>query len=326
MKAAIIGADSYIARNLIRINQAYGYADTALYGRREKHADHVEGYRKIDPNRQEELEKAVSDCDVIYFFVGKVGTIQGFDNPDDFLDTNEKLLFRLLNACRAVGTKGKIVFPSTRLVYQGNESAVTEVAEKQFLTPYAMQKYACEQYLGMYRHMYGIRYCVLRIGVPYGTLVQPVSSYGTLDFFLKQARDNRQISIYGDGKQRRTFTYIGDLCHILWRAGLDPNCVNDVYNVGGEDLSIGAVAEQVAAATGATVVRRPWPAEALKVESGSTVFDSQKLDGLLRYEPTVTVEQWVADGLRKGKQEMTNEAASRIIPKNGNGGGVRSST
>lgn len=147
----------------------------------------------------------------------------------------------------------------------------------------------------MYGRTCGVRYCVVRICVPYGTLVEPVSSYGTLDFFLRQARERGVISIYGDGRQRRTVTYIGDLCHILWRAGLDDGCENDVYNVGGEDLSVRELAELAARATGARVEQTPWPEQARRVESGSTVFDSAKLDEKLHYRSQMTVERWIAE-------------------------------
>lgn len=322
MKAAIIGANSYIARNLIRVNQETCYAEMVLYDRQETHLDGAEGYQQIDLTQQSDLERAASDCDLIYFFVGKTGTIQGFDNPDPFIDINEKFLMRLLNACRAVHTKAKIIFPSTRLVYRGSEDTLPEDAEKQFLTPYAIQKFACEQYLEMYHRLYDLNYCVLRICVPYGTLVHPVSSYGTLDAFLKQAEELGQISIYGDGAQRRTFTYIGDLCHVLWQAGLNGECVNNIYNVGGEDASIRVVAERVAAAVGASVAQIPWPAASLKVESGSTVFNSQKLDSLLGFRAAFTVDQWLAGGLAKEKIEMVGKSTLKNSIKSIRGGGT----
>lgn len=293
IKAAIIGANSYIARNMVQINLTANYADVYLYGYQPEHMDGVPGYAQIDLTQEEAVEKAIFDCDLIYFFVGKTGTLQGFDIPDMFLDVNEKLLFCLLKTCKRTKTKAKIVFPSTRLVYQGSEYALAEDAKKQFLTPYAIQKYACEQYLEMYHRLYGVNYCILRIGVPYGTLVHPVSSYGTLDFFLNQAFTNRQINVYGSGKQRRTFTYIEDLCHILWEAGLNSSCVNDIYNVCGEDYSIMDIAEKIAQATASSVVEREWPPDALKVESGSTVFNSEKLDKLLKYSLSMSVDKWV---------------------------------
>lgn len=126
-----------------------------------------------------------------------------------------------------------------------------------------------------------------------------MSSYGTLDFFLRQARETGQISIYGDGSQRRTVTYIGDLCSILRQAGLQGACVNDVYNVGGEGMSVRELAEHVASATGSTVVGMPWPEAARKIESGSTVFDAGKLDSLLDYQQTMTVERGVMKMMKK---------------------------
>ena len=293
MKAAVLGANGYIARNFLQVNTVSRYGEVRAFGRSPEQADGFAGYRRIDFDSVTDIEGAIDGCGLIYLFAGKTGTVQGFDEPDSFLDANERLLLHLLNAYRAAGSTAKIVFPSTRLVYQGNDVPLPEDAPKAFLTPYAMQKYACEQYLEMYRRMYGIRYCVLRICVPYGTLVQPVSSYGTLGFFLRQARETGQISIYGDGSQRRTVTYIEDLCRMLWLAGLDEHCVNDVYNVGGEDMSIKELAEQVARATGAEVIGQPWPAAAQKIESGSTVFDAGKLEERLRYKPAMTVERWI---------------------------------
>lgn len=293
MRAAIIGANGYIARNMLAVNDAAHYAEALPSGHSPAHIDGAAGYRMADMTRPADAERAIEGCDVIFFFAGKTGTVQGFDAPDEFLDTNERLLLHLLSAYRNINSQAKIVFPSTRLVYRGSDIPLREDAPKEFLTPYAMHKYACEQYLEMYGRQYGVRYCVMRICVPYGTLVRPVSSYGTLDFFLRQARETGRISIYGDGSQRRTVTYIGDLCRILWRAGLEDRCVNDVYNVGGEDMSVRELAEHVARATGAAVIETPWPEAARKIESGSTVFDSGKLDGILRYQPQMTVERWI---------------------------------
>lgn len=303
MRATIIGANGYIARNMLAVNSMAHYAETVPCGHSPAHVDGAAGYRMVDMAQQADVEQAIDGCDVIFFFAGKTGTVQGFDEPDEFLDTNERLLLHLLSTYRAVVSKAKIVFPSTRLVYKGSERPLREDAPKEFLTPYAMHKYACEQYLEMYGRQYGVRYCVMRICVPYGTLVRPVSSYGTLDFFLRQARETGQIGIYGEGSYRRTVTYIGDLCHILWQAGLNDQCIDDIYNVGGEDMSIRELAEHVARATGADVIEKPWPEEARKVESGSTVFNADKLNGLLHYQPEMTVERWIT---KMAQEKMVN--------------------
>lgn len=293
MTVAVIGANSYIARNMIKINSEKKYTDMLLFDRTPEHIDRYRNYNQLDIENVTELKKAIANVDLIYFFVGKTGTLQGFDEPELFLNVNENKLFYLLNACRELQTEAKIIFPSTRLVYQGADCPLDEEACNDFLTPYAMQKYSCEQYLKMYNRMFNVNYCILRICVPYGTLVNPVSSYGTLDFFLKQAREEKKICVYGDGSQRRTFTHIADLGHILWQTGLKKECVNDVYNVGGQSFSIKEVAESISKKLGASVDYISWPDNAKKLESGDTVFDSSKLDKLLSYKYIMNFEKWL---------------------------------
>lgn len=305
MKAVVIGAGGYIARNLIHINQTENFADVAAYGHSPEHIDGIMNYQPIDLRRKEEVETAISDCDLIYFFTGKTGTLQSFERPEEYTELNENALLRLLNAYRAVGSRAKIVFPSTRLVYRGSGKPLAESAAKQMLTPYAMQKYACEQYLEMYHRLFGVRYCVLRICVPYGSLVYPVSSYGVVDAFFRQARETGRIRIYGNGMQKRTFTFMGDLCHILWRSGLSEACENNVYNVGGQGLTLRELAERVAETVGAAVLESPWPEDARKIESGSTAFDAGKLEGILHYKYTMTVERWMKDMQENGKKFQT---------------------
>ena len=108
----------------------------------------------------------------------------------------------------------------------------------------------------------------------------------------RDARDKGQITVYGDGTQRRSFTYIGDLAVALWQAGDTRRLPDGVYNVGGEDLSIAQAAECVAKVFGAKLNFVPWPPEALALESGSTVFDSRRLDGYLGLAPQMTLARW----------------------------------
>nr|WP_286174890.1 SDR family oxidoreductase [Harryflintia acetispora] len=280
---------------MIRVNQIHQYSEVKLFDCGLKQLDNAPNYHSLTMSLQSDIEESINGADLIYFFVGKTGTMQGFEDPELFLKVNEGFLFSLLNAYRAVHSTAKIIFPSTRLVYRGDSRALNEDSEKQFLTPYAIQKFACEQYLNMYHELFGVNYCILRIGVPYGTLVHPVSSYGTLEFFIKQAKEFRKISVFGDGKQKRTFTFIEDLCHILWKAGLTCQCINDVYNIGGEALSIREVAEKVAYATKAIIAENPWPHDFNKIESGDTVFDSRKLDCLLGNIYSMTVDRWLGE-------------------------------
>ena len=124
-------------------------------------------------------------------------------------------------------------------------------------------------------------------------MITNASSYGTAEFMLRKAGSGENISLYGDGSVRRTLTYMQDLCNVLVEGGLSDECVNDVYNVGGEDLSLREMAEMIASKYGVGVDFVPWPEVALKIESGDTVFDSSKLESKIGDLTTSKFADWV---------------------------------
>lgn len=278
-KIAIIGANSYIARNLIFIlSQKPDQFQLALYDYTDSHIDDSEGYTKIDILSKDSVKNIDFNCDALLIFVGKTGTANGFDNYEAFIDINEKSLLNILNEYVQQNSEAKIIFPSTRLVYKGSKDKIQENSVKEFKTIYAINKYACEQYLNMYSRTFGIQYCIFRISIPYGTLIPNASSYGTAEFMLNKAINGENIILYGDGNTRRTLTYMGDLCDILITGALSDKFINDIYNIGGEDYSLSEMAELIAKKYNVEVDYVPWPKMAEAVESGNTVFDSEKLD------------------------------------------------
>ena len=293
-KITIIGANSYIARNILYVlNQTPEEYQIKLYDYAPAQTDGADNYESIDILSMESVHKIDFNCDIIFMFVGKTGSADGFDNYDTFIDINERALLNVLNEYRLQNSSAKIIFPSTRLVYKGKSGALKEDAEKEFKTVYAINKYACEQYLEQYRRVYGIRYCIFRICIPYGTLVPNASSYGTAEFMLKKASNGEAITLYGGGTVRRTLTYMGDLCKILINGALCDECVNDVYNIGGEDYSLCEMASLIADKYNVDVVSVPWPEIALKIESGDTVFDDEKLQRVLPYTFTQSFKNWI---------------------------------
>ncbi len=276
-KVAVIGANSYIARNVIhQISERYPGVSLMLYDYPDTHPDRFSNYKKIS-------------------ILDRKGSANGFDDYDSFLDVNERALLNILSEYRSQKSSAKIVFPSTRLVYKGRPGLLDEDSEKEFKTIYAINKFACENYLKQYNNVFGVQYCIFRICVPYGTLVSGAASYGTAEFMLNKAKRGEDITLYGDGKQRRTFTYMEDLVDVLVEGGMSDRCVNDVYNVGGEDLSLREMAEMVAERYGVEVLSVPWPEVALKIESGDTVFDSSKLEGVIGRLTNSTFREMILD-------------------------------
>lgn len=297
MKIGIIGANSFIARNIVyelkKRKQAGFDIELWLCDYQDTHLDNEAEYHQINILDRDSVSKINTDVDILYIFAGKTGTVQGFDDYDTFIDINEKALLNILTVCVKNKSDAKIIFPSTRLVYQGKKGKLKEESEKEFKTIYAANKFACEQYLKMYNNMYGVKYAIFRICVPYGTMIPNASSYGTAEFMLGKAKNGEDISLYGDGSVRRTLTHMEDLCNILIEGAMCNKCENDIYNIGGEDYSLREMAEKIAEIYSVGVKYVEWPETALKVESGDTVFDSEKLDAILKYSIKNTFAEWI---------------------------------
>lgn len=297
-KIAIVGANSYIARNLIYyIKHNYQDFCLKLYDRAEQHVDGEDEFKSINILDEKSVEEIDFSCDIIFMFIGKTGSVNGFDDYNMFIDANEKTLLSLLNAYRKAGSTAKIVFPSTRLVYKGKPGPQKENAEKEFKTIYAINKYACENYLMQYHNVFNLSYCIFRICIPYGTLVSGATSYGTAEFMIGKASKGENISLYGDGSVRRTLIYMEDLCKVMIEAALSDYCKNDIYNIGGEDYSLKEMAELIANKYGVGIDYVPYPDIALKIESGDTVFDDAKLNQIIPMNYKGAFVKWIKNSI-----------------------------
>jgi UDP-glucose 4-epimerase len=222
------------------------------------------------------------------------GTIDSVEKYKSFIDVNEVGFLNLLNHLKEGESKPHLIFPSTRLVYKGVQGTrLDENAEKEFKTVYAISKYAGEQYLKMFTNLYGVRYTVFRIGVPYGNFLSTEYSYGTIGFFLSRAKNNQDISLYGDGSLKRSFTHIEDVCRQIKEMVFSDESINQCFNIEGETFSLKEIANLIAERFKVKVSHAKWPEPALKVESGDTIFDSDKIKAILRAPLTINFESWV---------------------------------
>ncbi len=293
-KICVIGANSYIARNLlVMLNRSPEKFNIMLYDNAERQIDNQKNYFKLDVLSYESVLNTDFDCDVIFVFAGKTGTLNGFNDFETFIKVNEIGLLNILKAYVEKKSKAKIIFPSTRLVYRGNDNPLDEDSPKEFKTVYAINKYSCEQYLQQYKAMFGISYCIFRICIPYGNLLNDSQSYGTLKYMLDNAENGKDIILYGNGNLKRTFTYIEDLCRIMILGSFSEKCVNDVFNIGGETLSLNEAAEMIAEKYNVNIKHAEWPNDALCVETGHTIFDDKKLKSKIEFYYSGSLKNWL---------------------------------
>lgn len=291
MKTAIIGGKGYIGRHLDFYLKKRGIS-TMVYDVQD--ADEP-NYKKIDITSPESVASIDLSVDYIFMFAGLTGTYAGFDKYQKYNAINEIGLLNLLDAIRNSEYRPKIIFPSTRLVYKGIDRALKESDEKETKTIYAVNKIACEGLLQAYKASFDIPYVIFRICIPYGNLLSADYSFGTVGFFIKMAMAGKNITLYGGGNIKRTFTHMEDLCYQVVEGAFNSNSDGEIYNVGGETYSLRQVADIIAAKFSTNVVEVPWPERDLRIESNHTFFDDTKIRTLLGFGEYKTLKEFSKD-------------------------------
>lgn len=295
MKAAVIGCNGYLGQHIVNYLGTKKDVSTTGFDLHERYAgsDKI-AYHRMDITKAADVQLLKEEFDILYYFTGLTGTDTSIDRYEQFVSVNELGLLHLLNHLRSFSRQPKIVFPSTRLVYKGVEGVpLAEEAEKEFKTIYASSKYSGEQYLQMHRNLFGIEYTVFRVCVPYGNLMASALSYGTVGFFLGKAQKGEDIMLFGDGALQRTFTHVWDVCRQIVEVGGMAESTGRVFNIDGETFSLKEIAALIAGKHGVQCNFTPWPAKALKLESGDTIFDSSRIRALLPQTLTYSVEKWI---------------------------------
>lgn len=139
----------------------------------------------------------------------RAGVRDSMEEPRAYYEVNTLGVLNLLELCREFEIN-RFILASTSSVY-GSEimGPITEDAESSRpLSPYAASKKAAEVLLYSYHHLYGIDASVLRFFTVYGPAGRPDMS---IFRFIRGITEGEHITVYGDGTQKRDFTYVSDV-------------------------------------------------------------------------------------------------------------------
>ena len=174
------------------------------------------------------------EYDAMYMLAAMANVGDVFRNPTQAVEVNVTGTANVLEAVRRHDIP-RVVLASTVWVYSA--STADDCTEDSPLTPskvdhvYTATKIASELLTHSYARLYGIKYTVLRYGIPYG----PRARSGTaIAAFVKQAISGKPITVNGDGQQKRRFVYVEDLADANVLA-LSQKAINRTYNVDGQE-------------------------------------------------------------------------------------------
>ncbi len=214
MKTILVtGGSGFLGHNVILALHAAGYAIRCLDRfeaefLKENDVSFIAG----DISEKNLIEKSLEGVDIIIHMACTI--LPQMSNSDPYFDmmTNVGGTLQLLDA--AVKNKvQKVVFLSSGGTIYGRPQHIP-IEETHPTNPtcsYGIAKLMIEKYLRLYRELYGLESCAVRLSNPYGRFQRVKSAQGVIPVFCYKAMKEEEIQIWGDGMVRRDFIYVDDV-------------------------------------------------------------------------------------------------------------------
>jgi UDP-glucose 4-epimerase len=259
-KVLVTGGGGFIGSNLVRALLERGddvrVLDNFATGNRANLAgldvDVVEG----ELRSYERVHNAVRGTELV-FHLGALGSVpRSVQDPLTSSAVNVEGTLNVLLAARDEGVR-RVVFSSSSSVYgTRRELPVKEESPPDPISPYGVAKLAAERYCVAFSRVYErFETVVVRYFNVFGPRQSPYSQYAAVvPLFIDAIAEGRPIQIFGDGDQRRDFTYVDNVVDGTLRAADTPGANGRIFNIAASaPETVNRLAELVGEILGAEV-------------------------------------------------------------------------
>ncbi len=257
MKILITGGAGFIPSNLAEYllnmeeTESVILVDNFLTGKAQNIPKHEKcKFIKCDVNDISEISQIMISYrfDYVFHYAAVVGVKRTLENPVMVLKDIEGIK-NILDLSKNTGVK-RVFFSSSSEVY----GEPVHLPQNEHTTPlnsrlpYAVVKNVGESYFRSYQQEYGLDYTIFRFFNTYGP---KQSTDFVMTKFIQAALENRDLTVYGDGSQTRTFCYIDDNIEACVKAMQSEAHKNDVFNIGNDKIvTVLELAETIIKLTG----------------------------------------------------------------------------
>jgi UDP-glucose 4-epimerase len=248
-----------------------------------------------DVRDRSSMDYLVQGQDFLFNLAGQVSHLDSMADPFTDLEINCRSQLSILESCRYNNPGVKVVFASTRQIYGVPD--YLPVDERHLVHPTdvnGINKMAGEWYHIVYNNVYGVRAASLRLTNTYGPRMRVRDARQTfLGLWFRLLLEDKELAIYGDGRQVRDLTYVDDVLDALLRVAVDKEADGQVYNLGGDEpinlLHLAQLMIKVGAAGSYRLV--PWPANRKRIDIGDYYGDYRKIRSKLGWCPRVSLRE-----------------------------------
>ena len=200
------------------------------------------------------MQGLMQNCDAVFHFAAWARLQRSINDPLGTNNANITGTLTLLEAVRRNKIK-RFIFSSSSSVYgQQKDPEMIELMNPNPMHPYALQKWAGEEYCRLFSKLFNFQAVALRYFNVYGKRQILQGDYAlVIGRFLEQKKKGQKLTIYGDGTQTRAYTHVSDVVEANWLAAnydmtndtkRNPNF--DIFNIGTEvEVSVNKIAQLV---------------------------------------------------------------------------------
>ena len=295
MRSLVTGGAGFIGSNLVdqllEIGDEVTVVDNEASEAHDQFYWNPKAYNIKGDIRDAKLMKSAfaNGMDYVFHIAAEARIGPAIENPVEAVSINTLGTATVLQCAREAGVK-RVMYSSTSAAYGMNDSPNVETQPDDCLNPYSVSKVSGEHLCKMYTDLFGLPTVIFRYFNVYGNR-QPIRGQycPVIGIFLRQQAAGEQLTIVGDGEQRRDFVNVFDIVNANIMAAIsnpDPDVFGQVYNVGtGVNHSINQIADMISLNS----IHIP----AREGEARETLADATKIEKTFGWKPRVKLEDWI---------------------------------
>jgi UDP-glucose 4-epimerase len=281
---------SHLVDELVKLNHDVIVIDDLSANNEKFYFNDKAKYHKISICDMEQMRPLFKNIDYIFHLAAESRIQPSIEDPLKAVNVNVVGTTNILQLSLQNNIK-RVIYSSTSAVYGLSCKFPTNESENiDCLNPYSATKFAGEEMARCFNKLHGLDVCIFRYFNVYGER-SPVSGPYSLvvGIFLDQLKNNKNLTVVGDGENKRDFIHVKDIVDVNIAAMNHEGKLNSqVFNIGfGKNYKIIDIAKMISDKIEFIPARLG--------EAKTTLADIEKAKNILNWEPKIHISSWIKE-------------------------------